>query len=116
MPFFKWSEMQSDLITPQYSSARGPNIRGESIEVGMFTYPAGTNAEPHSHPNEQVQVILKGTVKSVVGDEERVLGPGEAVLIPPNVEHHLEILEDAEVLNCKDIVKGWNVHDAHWEK
>ncbi len=29
MPFYKWSDLQKDKITPEYSSAYGPNIRGE---------------------------------------------------------------------------------------
>ena len=116
MPFFKWSEMKSDFITPGYSSARGANIRGEVIEVGRFFYPAGTQAKPHSHPNEQVQVMLSGRIKSIVAGEERILGPGEAVLIPAETEHSLEVLEDTEVINCKNTVQGWSVHDARWEK
>ena len=42
MPFYRWNELDKDMITPEYSSAKGPNIRGEKIEVGLFFYPAGT--------------------------------------------------------------------------
>ena len=35
MPFYKWDQLESDSITPKYSSAYGPNIRGEKIEVGF---------------------------------------------------------------------------------
>ena len=63
MPFFKWSEMEGDFITPSYSQAHGPAIKGEKIEVALIRYPAGTVAKPHAHPNEQVQVILKGKSK-----------------------------------------------------
>lgn len=116
MPFFKWSEMDSDWITPSYSMARGPAIKGEKIEVALIQYPAGSLAKPHSHPNEQVQVILKGRARYRIGDEKKELGPGEAVLIPANVEHEVEILEDMEVINCKDVVPGWSVYHARWEK
>lgn len=116
MPFYKWNELEKDMITPEYSSARGPNIRGEKIEVGLFSYPAGTQAKPHAHPNEQVQVVLKGRAKYRVGGEEKLLGPGQAVLIPANTEHEVQILEDLEVINCKDAVQGWSVYHAKWEK
>ena len=49
-------------------------------------------------------------------EEEKVLGPGEVVLIPANTEHELEILEDMEIINCKDVVSGWSVYHARWEK
>lgn len=38
------------------------------------------------------------------------------MLIPANIEHALEILEDLEIINCKDIVPGWSVYHAKWEK
>jgi len=77
---------------------------GEKIEVGLFFYPRGTEAKLHAHPNEQIMVILKGKGKWRIGKEEKVLGPGEAVLIPPNIEHEVHILEDLELINCKDVV------------
>ncbi len=115
MSFYKWTELESDFITPGYSQGKGPTIKGMKIEVAFMNYPAGTVAKPHAHPNEQVQVILKGKAKYRVGDEEKVLGPGEAILIPANTEHGVEILEDLEVINCKDVVAGWSVYHARWE-
>jgi quercetin dioxygenase-like cupin family protein len=115
MPFFKWKEMETDFITPEYSSARGPNIRGEKIEVGLFSFPEGTQAKPHAHPNEQIVIVLKGKGKWRIGNEEKVMGPGEAAIIPQDVEHELQVLEYLEVINCKSIVAGWSVYHARWE-
>jgi quercetin dioxygenase-like cupin family protein len=108
--------MEEGFITPDYSSARGPNIKGEKIEVGLFSYPAGTQAKPHSHPNEQVMVVLKGKARLRIGTEEKVIGPGEAALTPANVDHDLQVLEDFEIINCKSVVPGWSVYHAKWEK
>lgn len=114
--FFNWDEMKSDFITPEYSSGRGPTITGERIEVAFMFYPAGTEGKPHSHPNEQIQVALKGKARGVISGEEHIIGPGGGILFPPNVEHGAQILEDYTVLNCKDIVPGWSVYHARWEK
>ena len=116
MPFYKWTEMEKGFITPDYSSAKGPNIRGEKIEVGLFFFPAGTEAKPHAHPNEQIVVVMKGQGKWRIGKEEKVLGPGEVALIPADVEHDLKVLENLEVISCKNIVSGWSVYHARWEK
>jgi quercetin dioxygenase-like cupin family protein len=116
VPFFKWTEMQKGMITPEYSSANGPNIKGETMEIGLFSYPAGTQAKPHAHPNEQGMVILKGRAKLRIGTDEREMGPGEAALMPANVEHQLQVLEDLELINCKSVVPGWSVYHAKWEK
>ncbi len=114
--FFEWGEMKADFITPKYSSGRGPTITGERIEVAFMFYPAGTEAKRHSHPNEQIQVALRGRAKYGIGADEILTGPGEGVLMPVNVEHGVQILEDYTVLNCKDIVPGWSVYHARWEK
>lgn len=62
-------------------------------------------------------IVLKGTAKWNVAGEEKILGPGEVVYNPPNVEHSIEVLDEAlEVINVKDIVTGWSVKHAKWEE
>jgi quercetin dioxygenase-like cupin family protein len=114
--FFTWAEMQSDFITPKYSSGRGPTITGERIEVALMFYPAGTEGKPHTHPNEQIQVALQGKVRGVIGGKEHVIEAGGGVLFPSNIEHGIQILEDYTVINCKDVVPGWSVYHARWEQ
>ncbi len=115
--FYKWTDLEAELITPKYSTAFGPNLKAETMEVGLFTYPANTQAKEHAHPNEQVMVILKGRGKWKVGDEEKILGPGELVYMKPNVPHSLQALEEElQVINCKSVVAGWSVKHARWEK
>jgi quercetin dioxygenase-like cupin family protein len=114
--FFKWEEMKSDLITPKYSSGRGPTVSGDRIEVAFMFYPAGTEAKPHSHPNEQIQIALKGKVMYIIGGVEFVVGPEGGILMPIGVEHAVRILEDYTVINCKDIVPGFSVYHAGWQK
>ena len=114
--FFRWDEMTSDFITPKYSSGRGPTVTGERIEVAFMFYPAGTEGKPHAHPNEQIQVALKGRSRGVIGGVEHIVEAGGGILFPPNVEHGGRMLEDYTVINCKDIVPGWSVYNARWEK
>lgn len=81
----------------------------------MF-YPAGTEGKPHSHPNEQIQVALKGKSRGMIDGKEHIVEPGGGILFPSNVEHGGKMLEDYTVINCKDIVAGWSVYNARWEK
>jgi quercetin dioxygenase-like cupin family protein len=113
--FFKWDEMKSDFITPKYSAAQGPTLTGERIEVARFFFPAGTAGKAHSHPNEQIQVVLKGKAKAFIEEEEHVIESGWGILYPVTRKHGAEILEDYTLLNCKDIVPGWSVYDANWK-
>jgi quercetin dioxygenase-like cupin family protein len=51
----------------------------------------------HSHENEQLTYILEGALKFKIGDdgaEEIVVSAGEVLLIPSNVPHMAEALEE----------------------
>ena len=107
MPFYNWSKMKRSVISPQYSTAEGPTIKGGKIEVGRYRFAAGTGAKPHKHPDEQVVNVLSGKMRLRVGGEERILGPGDAALIPPNTEHEASTVDrEVEIISCKNIVAG----------
>jgi quercetin dioxygenase-like cupin family protein len=104
--FYKIAEMGRTVITPEHSTAEGPTIKGEKIEVGFYRYPPGTGANPHAHPEEQVITVLKGRMRSqVAGGEVKILEPGEAVYIPAGIEHtNWSVEEEVEFISCKDVV------------
>ena len=77
--FYKWDEMESDLITPKYSASRGPTLLGDRMEVVYMYFPAGTEGKLHSHPNEQLQVVLHGKAIAVIEGEEFTMVPGTAL-------------------------------------
>jgi quercetin dioxygenase-like cupin family protein len=50
----------------------------------------------HSHPNEQTGYILSGRICVLTRDSRHELGPDDTYAIPANIEHSIEIIEDAE--------------------
>ena len=63
-------------------------VKGELMKAGLVTYLRGEFARPHYHPNdEQFVFILEGKRYSILGDEERVVGPGDLLHIPRNTRH-----------------------------
>ena len=107
MPFYNWTEMDRIVISPQYSAAEGPTIKGAKIEVGRYRYAAGTGAKTHKHPEEQVINVLSGRLRLRIGNEERILGPGEAALVPSHTEHEAKAVEsEVEIISCKNIVSA----------
>jgi quercetin dioxygenase-like cupin family protein len=115
MPAIKWSDVKEELIDPEFSPAKGPVVRGREIEVGCIVYPEGSEAKVHALPNEQIQTVMKGKVRGLAG-ENVVSGPGDVILIPALIQHWASIIEDCETVNCKNIVPGWSVYNARWEK
>ena len=66
--------------------------------VALMRMPAGTGAEPHSHPNEQWIYILEGTFKATVGGKDIEAKPGSLVYIPANTIHSGKATADHDVL------------------
>ena len=94
MPFFKFDDMQGTVVAPGHSTAHGPTITGNELEIGYYTEPKGTGARPHHHKSEQMMLVLSGRLRVRIGDEVRELGPGEVALILSDQEHEQTALED----------------------
>jgi len=83
---------------PAYSTAEGACIEGDRMIVALMRMPAGTGAEPHSHPNEQWIYILEGTFKAKIGGKEVEAKPGSVLYIPSNTVHSGKATAEADVL------------------
>src|SRR5262249_62009258 len=82
---------------PDYSTANGACVEGERMIVGLMRMPAGTGAEPHSHPNEQWIYILQGTFHGTIGEQEFEAKAGSAVYVPANMVHSGKATTEARV-------------------
>ena len=105
---FELAKVNHILGGPDYSSANGACVEGDRMIVALMRMPAGTGAEPHSHPNEQWIYILEGTFKATVGEKEIEAKAGSLVYIPADVVHSGKATPDHDVLvfTVKDAAHG----------
>src|ERR1700745_585472 len=89
---------------PDYSTANGACVEGDRMIVGLMRMPAGTGAEPHSHPNEQWIYVLQGTLRGTIGDQNLEAKAGSVIYIPADAIHAMKATPEAHVvfLPCKD--------------
>lgn len=89
---------------PDYSSVVGGVVEGDRMIVALMRMPAGTGAEPHSHPNEQWIYILEGTFRAHIDGKEIEAPAGSVVYIPANAVHGGKATPDSDVVffTCKD--------------
>ena len=101
---FDLAAMNHILGGPDYSTANGACVEGDRMIVALMRMPAGTGAEPHSHPNEQWIYILQGTFRARIGEAEIEAKPGSVVYVPSNVVHSggATLEEDVVFFTCKD--------------
>jgi quercetin dioxygenase-like cupin family protein len=72
-------------------------ITGDRMMLAQVYLKKGCIVPKHSHENEQLTYILEGALKFKIGDdgaEEIVVHAGEVLLIPSNVPHMAEALEE----------------------
>lgn len=71
-------------------------VAGDELMVVRVTGPRGALAPRHSHPHEQMCVIVSGRVRFEIGEQAIETKAGSVVHIPSGVEHAAEALEDTE--------------------
>lgn len=72
---------------------------GDREMIVWWSMKAGAHAAAHRHPHEQIAWMLSGKMEFRLGNERRVCGPGDVVVIPSGVEHEAWFPEDAELID-----------------
>ena len=106
---FKLAEMARIDAGRGYSTAEGPVVEGDRMQIGLVKKKKGTGARAHTHPNEQWTYILSGTLRVKIGEQpEQLCGPGTLLYLPANIEHYTIATQDADVefFTVKDLTYG----------
>ncbi len=62
-------------------------VEGRQITFGIVELPPASVVDRHQHVNEQIGVVLEGSLTFNIGTESRVLRAGDTYNIPSNVPH-----------------------------
>lgn len=65
------------------------SVEGERLNFAVVELEPSSVVPEHSHENEQLGMVLRGSLSFRVGDEVRDLEPGGTWCIPPNVPHEV---------------------------
>ena len=91
---YRWNDMPRETVNPLLDRRL---ITGERMMLTHVYLKKGCVVPKHSHDNEQFTYILEGALRFWIGEdgaETFVLGPGDVLVIPPNVPHKAEAVED----------------------
>src|SRR5918993_1272935 len=76
---------------PPFSPAPGIQIQpviGESLMTCWIAMEPGAIVAEHSHVNEQLGVVVEGSVSITAAGETREMVVGDAYLVPSDLPHH----------------------------
>jgi quercetin dioxygenase-like cupin family protein len=66
---------------------------GQQLMLSVVDLEPGSIVAPHSHPHEQMGILLEGRLEFTIGGVTRVLGPGDMWRIPGGVVHSVRTLD-----------------------
>jgi quercetin dioxygenase-like cupin family protein len=69
-------------------------VSGERSMLARIILRKGSIVPNHSHDNEQITYVLEGVLKFIIQDKEIIVRSGEILIIPSNLPHSAEALED----------------------
>jgi quercetin dioxygenase-like cupin family protein len=76
----------------------GRTVHGERVTLSVLELDAGAVVPEHAHANEQVGVLLEGSVTFTIGGETRELGPGATWCIHAEVPHAVVVGSDGALI------------------
>lgn len=91
----------------------GRPLFGEGAMLNLIEFEPGSIVPLHSHPHEQLGLVLRGMQALVIAGEPHELGPMEGYVIPGGVEHSAYCgLDGATVLDVfrpvrEDYLERW---------
>jgi quercetin dioxygenase-like cupin family protein len=92
--FYRWDSMRKERVSDMLERRL---ITGDRMMLAHVYLKKGCIVPKHSHDNEQLTYILEGALKFWIGEdgsEEITVRAGEVLLIPSNVPHKAEALEE----------------------
>jgi unsaturated pyranuronate lyase len=92
----RWNDIAAEQINAQISRQY---ITGDRVTIARFELKQGGIVPRHAHENEQVSLVLSGALLFKIDGREITVRAGEAMQIPGNIAHEVEVLEDTLVMD-----------------
>jgi len=74
-------------------------IHSDNMTFAYWNIDAGAALPEHSHPHEQVANVIEGKFEFNLDGDKRVIGPGDVVTIPSNVQHSGKAVTDCRIID-----------------
>lgn len=104
----RWNETEVE----QMNALIGRQVmHTQNMTMARLMLKKGAVVPEHHHINEQISSVTEGSLVFFIGGEEIVVKAGESLVIPPNVPHRVEALEDSVAVDLfaplrEDWLKG----------
>jgi quercetin dioxygenase-like cupin family protein len=90
-------------------------VAGDRSMLARIILRKGSIVPLHSHDNEQITYVLEGALKFVIEGKDLIVRSGEVLVIPSNLPHSAEAMEDTVDLDIfcpprEDWIRGTDAY------
>ena len=92
--WYRWADIPREAVSPMLDRKL---ITGDRMMLAHVYLKKGCQVPRHFHENEQATYVLEGAMLFKLGangEQERLLKAGEVLMIPSNLPHSAEAVED----------------------
>ena len=83
-----------------WNEGSAPIGNTERVRITLQQYTPGGDHKPHQHESlEQVYIMVKGTGRMHIGDEEFDAVPGMMIYVPAKTDHYIVNIGDDELVH-----------------
>jgi quercetin dioxygenase-like cupin family protein len=107
---YRWDELDKEPEGPSSakvvvrghvsgkSSSYGAALTGEKIHVGLIHKARGSGSKLHTHPNEQFNIVLQGTLQAEIDGQQVLVPPHHAIHMPTGIVHSTVASAEGDVV------------------
>ena len=91
-----WTKIPTEQVA---DGIKRQMIVGENVMVCRFTFDPFVVTDVHSHPHEQVTLVVKGKAKFTIDGLAVIVAAGDVLHFPPHNSHGATMLDEEVILN-----------------
>ena len=93
---YRWTDVLAEQMNPFFTRQF---VTGKQAMLAKIALKKGCVVPMHQHPNEQISLIVSGSLEFVIGGVSKTVRAGEILVIPANLPHSAIAHEDMEGLD-----------------
>ncbi len=97
-PFFTAADLPQVPMGPGVQ--RQVLAQGPDLMLVRVTFAQDAVGALHEHPHQQISYVESGQFEYTIGDETRVMGPGDSCLVPGHARHGVRCLAAGALLDA----------------
>jgi quercetin dioxygenase-like cupin family protein len=90
-----WTKVPTEQVA---DGIKRQMIVGENVMVCRFTFDPFVVTDVHSHPHEQVTLVVKGKAKFTIDGLAVIVAAGDVLHFPPHNSHGATMLDEEVIL------------------